>query len=180
MTARDWKLLEQLGAHAPAAASAARCHSPPCDLADSNPAYHGFTPHQLLVEQLNTLLEAERAGALVCAKTLGQIHDESLRALLQLLREDEVQSCRGLLGSLRVLQATPSQAIGAFHEKAMALEDSTARLQLLVRGQRWVARKIGEWLPGVIQPEVRQQLEQMRADHLRGMAALERYLSAHP
>lgn len=176
MTASDWKLLEQLGAHEAASAQAASYHSPACELSRTDPAYHGFTPLDTLAEQLNTLLEAERAGALVCAKTLAQASDDTLRTLLQALREDEVQSCRGLLGSLRELNATPSQAIGAFYDKAMAIDDLSERLHLVVRGQNWVARKIAEWLPGVTNPVVRQQLDAMQADHLRGISALQQYL----
>ena len=177
MAEHEWELLEQMGAHELAQARHSGVSSSPCLLAETDPAYHGFTPLETLVEQLNTLLEAERAGALVCAKTLAQVGDEATRQLLQQVREDEVRSCRGLLRSLREVQGAPSQAIGAFYERAMAIPDIRERLQLLERGQQWVARRIGEWLPGVANAVVFAQLKTMRDDHLRGIALLQRYLA---
>jgi hypothetical protein len=177
MSEREWELLEQLGAHEPAQSPRKGVSSPPCLLAETDPAYHGFTPLATLVEQLNTLLEAERAGALVCARTLAQVEDEATRDLLQQLREDEIKSCRGLLRSLREVSGTPSQVIGAFYAKAMAIADIRERLQLLERGQNWVAKRIAEWLPGVANPVVIEQLKMMRDDHVQGIAALQRHLA---
>lgn len=175
MTGPDHELLEKLGAHIPESGTVAKPSSAPCLMADTDPAYHGFTPLDTLVERLNTLLEAERAGALVCAKSLEQAPDEATRALLQRLREDETRSCRGLLHSLKELGATPSRDIGAFHDKAMAIADLAERLRFVERGQSWVARHIDEWLPGVAHPAVHAQLSAMRDDHLNGIAALQQH-----
>lgn len=177
MAENEWELLDQLGAHEPAQTQRAGVSSAPCLLAETDPAYHGFTPLPMLVEQLNTLLEAERAGALVCAKTLAQVEDETTRHLLLHVREDEIRSCRGLLRSLREVNGTPSQRIGAFYDKAMAIADIRERLQLLERGQQWVARRVGEWLPGVANAAVFEQLQTLRDDHQHGVALLQRHLA---
>ena len=99
-----------------------------------------------------------------------QVEDEATRHLLLHVREDEIRSCRGLLRSLREIEGTPSQVIGAFYEKAMVIADVRERLQLLERGQQWVARRIGEWLPGVANAAVFEQLQTMRDDHQHGIS----------
>ena len=172
MPKTDHELLENLGAHRPEITGQTGVSSSPCMVGDTDPAYHGFTPLETLIEQLNTLLEAERAGALVCAKSLKEAPDEITRRLLESLRECETRSCRGLLHSLQVLGATASKNIGAFHDKAMSITDMHARLHYLLRGQQWIENHINEWLPGVANAQVHAQLLAMRDDHVEGIAAL--------
>lgn len=164
-----WQLLEQLGAHQPAIPDAdepVSFSSPPCQMAHTDPAYHGFDAAAEIIEQLNVLLEAERAGALVCAQTLKQTPAGALHDLLRTIQQDEVKSCQGLLHSIHLLGGTASTRIGDFHRKAMAIEDVDARLQLLDRGQAWVVRQLDALLPRVMQPDVSAQLRIMRDDHV--------------
>lgn len=163
-----WALLDQLGAHRPAPvddSTLAGCSSPPCQQTHTDPAYHGFLADADVVARLNVLLEAERAGALVCAQTLKQLPAGELHDLLLRIQHDEVKSCRGLLCSIHLLNGTPSTAIGDFHPKAMAIADLAERLHLLDRGQAWVVRQLDALLPQVMQPEVFAQLRAMRDDH---------------
>jgi hypothetical protein len=126
-----------------------------------------------LLVLLNELLEAERAGARVASETASEIDDPELHRLVASIRQDEAHWCAVLVDAIRSLDATPTHATGAFHEKAMAIEDLAERLAFLNRGQRWVVRKLQALLPTLVQPDMHHALTQMLVAHEKNIGAVD-------
>lgn len=149
--------------------------SPPCYAHEIAPDYFGYTPampRDELVDLLNVLLEAERAGARVVAVFLNDYErDTAPRRRLAEVQRDEAKNCAILIELIRRLDGTPSTATGDFLGKALAVEGAVARLQFLNRGQKWVARKISDALPRVEQGVVRDALFAMHESHLLNIEA---------
>ena len=144
--------------------------SPACSAHEIAPDYFGAVPAmpaKELVALLNVLLEAERAGAKVLAAFLDDYaRDTPAWRQLAAVQRDEARNCAILIDLVKKLGGTPSAATGDFLGKALAVEGKAARLQFLNRGQGWVARKIGEALPGVREDFARAALATMRESHL--------------
>ena len=90
------------------------------------------TKHDL-VATLNELLEAERAGARVTLETARQARHPSIVELMQYIQHDEARWCAMLLRRIRQLGGTASPRMGAFYEKAMAIDDIAERITFLNR-----------------------------------------------
>ena len=130
-----------------------------------------LTPEKI-VDLLNTLLEAERAGAKVLAAFLDDYErDTAAWRQLVAVQRDEAKNCAILINLIRRLNGTPSDVTGVFLNKALSVEGRVARLQFLNRGQQWVARKISEALPYVDQGVVRGALFAMQESHLLNIEA---------
>ena len=98
-----------------------------------------------LVNFYNMLLEAERAGVTVLNELNMQTEDRRLKLILKKFLRDEGLNCQILVSLIHDLNAKPSDKTGAFVEKIRALENLDDKIQLLIRGQAWVARKIKEF-----------------------------------
>jgi nitronate monooxygenase len=149
--------------------------SPACYAHEIAPEYFGEAaamPDGELIALLNTLLEAERAGAKVLAEFLNE-YERGSPAWKQLaaVQRDEAKNCAILLDLLRQMGGAPSAATGDFMAKALAVDGKVSRLQFLNRGQQWVARKIGEALPRIGRPAVRKALAAMQDSHLLNIEA---------
>ena len=132
-----------------------------------------------LVELLNTLLEAERAGAKVLAAFLDEYpRDSKAWNQLRQLQQDEANNCAKLMDSIRSLGNVPSSAVGEFFGKALAVQGRVPRLAFLNRGQGWVARKITEALPRIPLGPVRKILHEMRESHIENIEACDSLLIA--
>lgn len=99
-----------------------------------------------LAEILNLLLESERAGVAALDALAGQVPPGDLRQLLLMFREDEAVAARGLEELIRSSGGTPSDKVGPFEAKVAALGSLRDRLNLLIHGEEWVARKVEEAL----------------------------------
>jgi nitronate monooxygenase len=149
--------------------------SPPCFAADF-PGHFGEGSEApvdaVLIERLNTLLEAERAGAKVLAILRdGLDQRSSVRHVLERLQKDEGANAVLLYKTIQRLGGVASHDTGAFVHKTLAIEGLAARLDFLNKGQAWVVRKIDEALPDVSDPAARAMLEQMRRSHVDNIAA---------
>ncbi len=150
--------------------------SPPCLAADF-PGYFGEGEeaagvYSRLVERLNVLLEAERAGAKVLAILRdGLDHGSAVRALLDRLQKDEGANAVTLYKTILRLGGVASHDTGAFVHKTLAISGLAERLAFLNQGQRWVVRKIDEALPDVSDATVQTMLEAMRRSHMDNIAA---------
>ncbi|MHB9797400.1 nitronate monooxygenase [Pseudomonas sp. MT3] len=111
-----------------------------------------------LIDWLQELLRAERAGARVMQDSSRQTEDPQLLRRLHELHLGEAESCRRLRRSLERLGAEPGHELGAFHAKAMSIDDLAERLRFIARGQRWVARRLAERLPHIRQAWLREEL----------------------
>ena len=119
-----------------------------------------------LIAELNALLEAERAGARVGAGMLAEARDEEFKALAKTIQADEVKWAGELFNALVWLQADPSDAVGDFYGKAMAIDDLAARIAFLNRGQGWVVRKLREIIPCVRDAALHEDLNHMLSSHI--------------
>ena len=133
--------------------------------------------HDELATLLNTLLEAERAGAKVIAAFLGMPSmDASAQAVLLPVQRDESRNCAVLMDLLRHIDAPASRATGEFLQKALAIHGQRERLAFLNRGQAWVARRIERALPRIADTRVRERLREMHHSHVENIDACERLL----
>ena len=119
-----------------------------------------------IIDFLNELLEAERAGARVALESARQASPGALADLLQDIRHDEARWCAMLLGQIARLGGTASPRMGAFHAKAMEIEDLKERLAFLNRGQGWVVRKLREMMPRIPDDALYVDLAHMLSSHV--------------
>jgi hypothetical protein len=136
-----------------------------CYAKDADPAYMGYFSREELIAFLNTMLEAERAGAAVALKSAHEASAPDVKSLLGRVHHDEAQWCAMLLRHLGDLGGMPSAKTGVFREKAMALPDIRERLTFLNRGQEWVVRKLKEALPKVRDDALHRDLSVMLTAH---------------
>ena len=101
---------------------------------------------QALEQILNLLLEAERAGVAALAALIDQVADADLTRLLTTSREDEAADAKMLDELIRAHGGTPSHSIGSFAAKVAEAPTLRDRMQMLIHGEEWVARKIEEAL----------------------------------
>lgn len=118
-----------------------------------------------LIEALNELLSAERAGAQVAAASLKEATKGLQRSVLQQVHRGEADSCRRLRDCVLLLGGKPSRERGAFYEKCMAIADLGERLALVDRGQKWVIRKVEALLVEITHPQIRQELQAVLDTH---------------
>lgn len=119
-----------------------------------------------LVATLNELLEAERAGARVTLETARQARHPAIVQLMQHIQDDEARWCAMLLRQIRALGGAASPRMGAFYEKAMAIDDIAERIVFLNRGQGWVVRKLRELIPKVEDASLSADLHHMLSSHV--------------
>jgi hypothetical protein len=119
-----------------------------------------------IVASLNALLEAERAGARVTLETARQSRRPAIIELMQHIQHDEARWCAMLLHQIRELGGPASPRMGAFYEKAMAIEDIAKRIVFLNRGQGWVVRKLRELIPRVEDASLSADLHHMLSSHV--------------
>ena len=99
-----------------------------------------------LAALLNLLLESERAGVAALALLARQVDHADLKRLLLTSQEDEAADVRILDDLIRVNGGQPSTSTGPFAAKIAAAGTLRERLQLLLHGEEWVARKVEEAL----------------------------------
>jgi nitronate monooxygenase len=138
-------------------------------------------PNAEILGLLNTLLEAERAGAKVLSEFLADYPEDSEAwRTLRKVQRDEAENCAILMRLIRGVGAEPSKATGDFVAKALAVEGNAARLAFLNRGQGWVARKIREALPGLGEGEIRTALVEMQDSHVANIATCDALVASMP
>ncbi|MFT3719997.1 DUF6306 domain-containing protein [Pseudorhodoferax sp.] len=148
--------------------------SPVCYAEEFERAHRDSIARQPLLNVLDTLLEAERAGARTALALLrGMDAADPLAATLHTVHRDEVHWCGMLMSAIRHLGATPGTRTGDFYAKVMAVPSLPGRLALLNRGQAWVVRKLQELAPRVDDEVLREALQNMLAAHQRNIAQME-------
>ena len=139
--------------------------SPACLAHEGGDAYMGFATRDELAAFLNELLEAERAGTGVALKSAQAAEGTPYLDLLHEVHRDEARWCAMLLKQLKALGAPASTKIGAFQDKALAIEGLAERIAFLNRGQGWVVRKLTEVLPKVRDDALHRDLSDMLRSH---------------
>jgi tellurite resistance-related uncharacterized protein len=126
----------------------------------------GYAGKAELVAFLNELLEAERAGARVTLETAQATRSPAIAELMRHIQLDEARWCAMLLRQIRGLDGVASSSMGAFYDKAMAIDDLGVRIGFLNRGQGWVVRKLREMIPRVRDAELYADLTHMLTSHV--------------
>ena len=119
-----------------------------------------------LVDRMQELLEAERAGVKCLDKMADKASDMGKKELFSLFRNDEGKFCAGLFRLLQARGAVPTAAVGVFADKVLALPTETEQVALLIKGQAWVVRKIDEIPPAEMRPEEKSFFADMREVHV--------------
>jgi hypothetical protein len=144
--------------------------SPACAMQEADDAYMGYLAKDEVIGFLTELLEAERAGARVTLETARAAGGAPVADLMRAIQRDEAHWCGMLTRHLWALGATPSDKVGAFYGKAMAIADLGERVAFLNRGQGWVVRKLREVLPRVRDDTLHAELTEMLQSHEANIA----------
>jgi Domain of unknown function (DUF6306) len=139
--------------------------SPACSMNEADDAYMGYAGRDEILDFLNTLVEAERAGARVTHESAEMCGGGPIADLMRTIQRDEARWCGMLMGHVKALGATPSKRVGGFYERAMAIADPRERIEFLNRGQGWVVRKLREMLPRVRDEQLHGDLGEMLRAH---------------
>lgn len=118
-----------------------------------------------LVQLLNRLLEAEKAGVETLDTLIKSYPAAELDCQLTQIKKDAAWSCTGLIAAIRREGGTPSKDTGDFTEKVQALPALEEKLSLLCKGQAWVARKINNALAFGMHEDTRTFLSEMKHKH---------------
>jgi 5-formyltetrahydrofolate cyclo-ligase len=143
--------------------------SPACFLHELDPSFLGYLDRPDTIALLNELLEVERAGARGVGEMSHAPGFEGLRPLLGDVARDEARFCAMLTRHIIRLGGTPSRITGAFYERLKAVADPAKRIDLLNRGQGWVARRLRECLPRIHDDALAADLRIMLDDHDRNV-----------
>jgi nitronate monooxygenase len=134
----------------------------------------------MIVDRLNELLEAERAGVKALSGLLAEARSPEMRQLFEEVRNDEAWSCAGLVRSIEMLGATVSEKKGDFAEKVAREPTLAARLRFLNRGQGWVIRRVDGLLGETLPVSVADFLAEMRTRHRANIEACDRLAESLP
>jgi hypothetical protein len=118
---------------------------------------------------LNRLLEAERAGHRLLEALGRETADPHLRDLFANFTDVEVSDAAVLEGLIRLHGGTPSPKTGDFAEKVLTLKSLPEQINLLSRGQAWVARKVEQALALSPPADVAAFLKEMANRHRHNM-----------
>lgn len=130
-----------------------------------------MNPHDsaALCDFLNSLLEAERAGAKAATVFRHDYAGSPAEPLIDQVRRDEAWCCGMLSGWVTRLGGAPTARTGDFLEKVLAKSGLAARLGFLNRGQDWVVRKLEDMLPQIEEGQLRTDLAHMLALHVQNI-----------
>jgi nitronate monooxygenase len=129
-----------------------------------------------LAKKLTVLLEAERAGVVTARRMLAECSREEERTLLERILEGERESCRDLGKMLLHIGSKGSGNVGDFADKVMALPDLTQRMELLIKGQQWVVRKIEELMEEKLPAGIAEKLDEVHRVHVDNIELCIRFL----
>jgi len=119
-----------------------------------------------LIDRMQELLEAERAGVKCLDAMADQAKDMGKKELFTLFRNDEGKYCAGLFGFLQARGAAPTTNVGAFADKVIALPTEAEQVALLIKRQAWGGRMIDEIPPTDMNAEEKAFFADMREVHV--------------
>ena len=118
---------------------------------------------------LNQLLEAERAGHVLLDAMTQETADPQIKALFANFTDIEVGDTAVLEGLIRVHGGTPSAKTSDFATKVLRIDNLHGQINLLSRGQAWVARKVEQALALKPPPDIAAFLKEMANRHRHNM-----------
>ncbi|GAB4238831.1 MAG: hypothetical protein OHK0028_16570 [Deltaproteobacteria bacterium] len=119
-----------------------------------------------IVDRMQELLEAERAGVKCLDVMADHASDMGKKELFTLFRNDEGRFCAGLYRWITARGAAATKNVGAFADKVIALPTEAEQVALLVKGQAWVVRKIDEIPAAEMNDEEKAFFADMRQAHV--------------
>jgi nitronate monooxygenase len=129
-----------------------------------------------LIDLLNRLLEAERSGVRAVSGMLKPLPDGELKEGLKKARGDEARYVAGLHAALKRLGGVPSEKVGDFADKLLAIDGIVEQLRFLNRGQGWVLRKIEALVPTLTDQTMRDFFSEMLDTHRKNIAWAEKMI----
>lgn len=90
----------------------------------------------------HSLLSAEKAGVEVLSRLLHEIEDNNFKIILGRFLRDEGMNCQILSTLIKNSGEEPGKTTGDFVQKVQSLEKIEDKINLLIRGQEWVAKQI--------------------------------------
>lgn len=90
----------------------------------------------------NSLLSAERAGVEVLSSLVHEIEDNNLKIILGIFMRDEGINCQIFSTLIKNSGEEPGKKTGDFVQKVKLLEKIEDKINLLLKGQEWVASQI--------------------------------------
>jgi hemoglobin len=139
--------------------------SPACSMHEARDEYMGYAGRDELTPFLNELLEAERAGARVTLESAREASSGSLGALMRSVQENRAHWCALLVCWIQTLGGQPSSRTGTLYNQAMAIADLPERMAFINSSQRWMVRRLREFLPRVRDESLHASLSQMLKSH---------------
>ena len=152
--------------------------SPVCYARDADDHYAGYATRDELLNFLNELLEAERAGARITARTASEATDPRMKLLMCDIQRGEAHWCAMLLKWIGHLKGEPSPRVGAFYEKCLAIPDLGERVAFINRSQAWVVRKLREAIPKTRDDAMHADFVAMLKSHEKNISRVNDELSA--
>jgi hypothetical protein len=119
-----------------------------------------------IVDRMQELLEAERAGVKCLDAMADHAADMGKKELFTLFRNDEGKFCAGLFALIQARGGVPTKNVGAFADKVIALPTEAEQVALLIKGQAWVVRKIDEIPPAEMNAAEKAFFADMREVHV--------------
>ncbi|MEW9668045.1 DUF6306 domain-containing protein [Ammoniphilus sp. 3BR4] len=129
-----------------------------------------------LIEILNRLLEAEKSGVVTLDYLLKAFPSAGLEASFQQVREDEAWSCSGLIHAIQREGGVLGKQVGDFADKVKSLPTLREKLELLNKGQAWVARKIDDALSYGMDAKTKDFLLEMKRRHEQNIEHMNTHL----
>lgn len=144
--------------------------SPVCYASEAPETYLGFASRNEQLVFLNELLEAERAGARIAARTAADATNREMARLMKDIHRDESRWCATLLKWIGRLEGEPSPNVGDFYGKCLAIANLPDRAAFINRGQGWVVRKLRDMLPKLKDDQMHADLTDMLRSHEENIA----------
>ena len=150
--------------------------SPVCYAHETDDAYAGYASREELIAFCNTLLEAERAGARIAARTSVEAQNSAQSELMRDLHRDEAACCSMLLKWISDLGGEASRCTGSFYEKCLAIPEPVERIALINRGQGWVVRKLRGMLPKIRDDAMHADMKAILETHAQNIARADSFV----
>jgi len=131
---------------------------------------------QEVISFFNSMLAAERAGVEVLSGLLKEVEDKDMKIVLERFLRDEGMNCQIFSTLIRNTGEDPGKTTGDFVQKVKRLDNIHDKLNLLVKGQEWVARQIRKNRPLLAYGAEAVFMESIKIQHEENVDFLKRLL----
>lgn len=125
----------------------------------------------------NSLLAAERAGVEVLSSLVHDVEDNNLKIILGRFLRDEGMNCQIFSTLIKNAGDEPGKKTGDFVQKMKLLEKVEDKLNLLIKGQEWVAKQIRRNRALFIYGSAAMFMDSIKIQHEENVDNLKQWLS---